>query len=389
VRLTRRGGGFVFAASGLFLTAAIASVPALLYATGLLLGLVVLAGCFVRVGPRHIDVQRTFDPSVVDPGRVVTARVVVTNRSGLAGPAASWTDRMPRVVVGRPTGYLPGLPARSRVTAEYALSSTARGIHRIGPLQIELVDPFGLVRRRRSVGGSHPVTVLPQRYALGSSVRHARGASGTTRPIPQHVGMGEDDVIARPYVAGDSHNRLHWKATAHRGELMVRQAEHFVSPRATVALDLGEDVHDPRTLEWSVSSVASIVTLLAEGGHTVAVTSHDHAIDAAIDGAAGLREVLIDLAGCGVSRLPVARQHVEHELILVAGRMSADRLGAWIAAIPPGTRVRAMIAASTPSGVVDDLDRAGWVWARYGPRSTVPDVWTAIEEGRRVARPAP
>ena len=44
------------------------------------------------------------------------------------------------------------------------------------------------------------------------------------------------------YLPGDAMKRLHWKATAHRGQLMVRQEEQQINPRAGVFLDC-----EPRT----------------------------------------------------------------------------------------------------------------------------------------------
>src|SRR5699024_718722 len=112
------------------------------------------------------------------------------------------------------------------------------------------------------------------------------GAVGSSRPASSHGGPGGDDVIARPYVPGDPLRRVHWKATAHRGEPMVRQEEQDDSRHALVLLD-------PRTqramqgavlgtrsgsrsgrgvdamFEWAVSMTASLVEHLAEQGFSV------------------------------------------------------------------------------------------------------------------------
>ena len=400
-RLTHRGIGFVVAGVACFLAAAAMSVPALLYATGLLLGTVIVAVLFVGLGPGRVTVERAFSPQVVDPGHGVRARMTVTNQSGFLCPEATWADQLPRVVAGRASGVLPSLgPAGgpdSRIAATYALTSSTRGHHEVGPLRLEVSDPFGLVRRQRLFGGRHRLTVLPHRFVLSPLRSVGLGDSGSTRPAPQHVGVGEEDVIARPYLPGDAMKRLHWKATAHRGELMVRQEEHHVSPRATVLLDLdalthgtarhrGEWEHSA-TLEWSVSAAASAVTHLAAMGYVVNLVSHDHTVDVIVgDGADTLRDALIALAGCEASEGSAQPIPAERYVVMATGRLLDDRAADWIAAMPPDTRVHALVAVATHDRVLDRLAAAGWRVATYGPRSDIPDVWAGLDENAHAAR---
>lgn len=82
--------------------------------------------------------------------------------------------------------------------------------------------------------------------------------------------------------------RVHWSATARRGELMVRQEETAATPRATLVLDQRESCYDhgflspfwaetpddsspasSETFEWAVSAVMSVGTHLLERGFAV------------------------------------------------------------------------------------------------------------------------
>ena len=53
--------------------------------------------------------------------------------------------------------------------------------------------------------------------------------------------VGSDDLFRtiRPYVRGDDRRRVHWKATAHHGELMVRESDGLGVVRVRIVVDLG------------------------------------------------------------------------------------------------------------------------------------------------------
>src|SRR5690606_29362500 len=102
-------------------------------------------------------------------------------------------------------------------------------------------------------------------------------AGGSARSRSSRQGPGSDDVIARHYAPGDSMRRIHWRATAHRGDLMVRQEEEEPSPDALVVLDRAADrwaasgdEPDP-AFEAAVSLCASAALRLVQDGCAVDV----------------------------------------------------------------------------------------------------------------------
>ena len=69
---------------------------------------------------------------------------------------ARWEDELPVGISGDAAGVLPALggsrQADSRVSFSYGLQGLRRGRHSIGPLRVQVLDPFGLVFRRHSFG---------------------------------------------------------------------------------------------------------------------------------------------------------------------------------------------------------------------------------------------
>src|SRR5687768_11942188 len=143
------------------------------------------------------------------------------------------------------------------------------------------MDPFGLVERSAVGVDSAVLLVVPRVRPLGRggpAGGQGGGGEGSRRTISVH---GEDDVSVREYRHGDDLRKVHWRATARTGELMVRLEErpwraqatllldtraraHLVSPHTSTSSTVGGAAGDDRppgdSLEWLVEAAASIVT---------------------------------------------------------------------------------------------------------------------------------
>ncbi|MGH3457742.1 DUF58 domain-containing protein [Aeromicrobium sp.] len=399
--VTRRGGWVLLVAVNCFVLAAALSLPALLYTTGLLLGLVVLGALYLLAASPRARVDRTFAPPVLEPdlGSRVTLRFV--NRARVPLPASRWEDHLPAGLGGAATGQMPTSPrtrlGRAGLVLGYDVRGQRRGRHVVGPLQLENVDPFGLVRRRHVVAGTHSVIVLPRRRELAPLGSLGLSDDGSGRPAPQHAGNGADDVIARTYLAGDAVKRLNWKATAHRGELMVRQEERQVNPRAAVYLDCdpstqgtaldraGEWEHSPM-LEWSVVAAASVMTHLVGVGCVVALRSSDQTIDRSVgDGHDTLSDAMLDLAVVEPAELDVdAVEPAERSVVLVTGHLDQTRADHWIRVLGRANTVHAFVAATTRPEALARLDGTRWSVVTYRTQDNQAERWLALD--RAVSR---
>jgi len=142
---------------------------------------------------------------------------------------------------------------------------------------------------------------------------------------------GEDDVAVREYRYGDSLHRVHWKATARRGELMVRREEQHRQSRATILLDVRDVAHHGdglrSSLEWSVSAAASLAIHLNRREYTLRVITETGAglagmgseVSAPVPDVEGL--LLDALAVLIPSKIPTLR-----DASLALGRSGSDSL---------------------------------------------------------------
>ncbi len=151
----------------------------------------------------------------------------------------------------------PGVTAR----AAYRLPTEKRGIVRIGPLDVVVTDPFGVASSATTAAPISELTVFPWVDDI-VPVPHTSGDDPHAgADHPSALGRsGEDFYALRPYVVGDDLRRVHWKSTARRDELMVRQDELPWQGRVTVLLDVRRSGHTAESLELAVSAAASVVT---------------------------------------------------------------------------------------------------------------------------------
>lgn len=398
LRLTPRGAGFLVTSLVLLVAAPLASLPALLSVSAMLLGLVVLAAASVLLGRARLAVDRSFAPDVLTPGDAAVATVHVTNLSSVPALEVRWSDTVPSGVSADATGVLPTLGGRhgrrSRVRFTYPLEGLRRGRHRIGPLRVEVGDPFGLVQRRHAFGEPQDLVVLPRRHDLGAVSGRGVDQGVTAQGAAHQAGLGEDDLVARGYLPGDALKRMHWKATAHRGELMVRQEEQQDDPRVGVVVDVDAASfgstrtrdgwsHSPE-LEWAVSAAASVVDHLSRAGFAVVLRAPGDAVDRRVDHADALGEALVDLAVLEPADDldPSGTDPGERTVVAVLGRPDVAHAQAWVESLGGAGTVLALVAAGTRPAALDVLERAGWRCVAYTAHDDVAELWERLGVGR-------
>ena len=154
---------------------------------------------------------------------------------------------------------------------DYAVRSHLRGRHRLGPLGVQVQDPFGLANRNAVLEGTADLVVLPAVHPLSSNRQPSAGVGSEGEQAHLIALHGEDDVTIREYRDGDDLRRIHWPATARTGDLMVRQEDRPAQRRAVV-------LHRPparrrtgargasSSFEWAVTAAASVAVHLVRVG---------------------------------------------------------------------------------------------------------------------------
>lgn len=150
--------------------------------------------------------------------------------------------------------------ARRAVVADVVLPR--RGWYDFAPLAVSATHPFGLWQRRVLVGLPARVLVLPHPGKVSRErLRHQlRGADPRGDRVRRHRWRHEaaqaDFHGLRPFRLGDSPRWIHWRTSARRGELMVREFEDVPGDDLALVVDVPEDA---ARLEAVVSLAATLV----------------------------------------------------------------------------------------------------------------------------------
>lgn len=378
--LTLRGTGALLSGLGCLIAANMVGAPILLYIGVLLLALTVFSVLVVRLPRRAGSVTRQVSTDLLTVSETSRVMLRFTLRA-LRVPRGLWRDVLPSAVTGDSAGEYPSETGQ----LSYLITGVRRGVWPIGPLVLRTVDPFGLAQREQAFGETRSVTVVPEVFTLAPLTVKVGAAGGTAHTSSSRLGQGSDNLSPRRYIPGDSMRRIHWRATAHRGQLMVRQEEEESSPDALVILDRsaarwarpGAD-EDP-TFETAVSMCASVAVHLVQEGYGVDVIDSSGTLLGTLRGHEDDRDgLLVALAlvgprGDARDIMSLVGGTPPGPLVYITGEIDEEDA----ALLRPSGAAAPMLFATAPHrGAAAAAEQHGWRFARLG--DDVTEAWEDV-----------
>ena len=169
----------------------------------------------------------------------VSLPVVVRNRTFLFRQPAVITEKLPFCAGGRGSWELPALAPHQTIRLEREVTAVRRGHFHLEKLQIVSGDPCGLFQVRKTFRIPGEMVIQPQirpLHELPSGHGGQLSMTGDGRPLG-HAGMGSDFFGVRPYRPGDEIRFVHWRLSAAKQKLMVREFEASAIDRIVLILD--------------------------------------------------------------------------------------------------------------------------------------------------------
>jgi uncharacterized protein (DUF58 family) len=380
----------------------------------------VAAVIFVSLRRVRIDVSRAFSHPLLIAARPAVGQLELRNLSPYASAEARWREALPWQSSPTDSERLAPIPGRTAWRNEprllrYSFTPPRRGRFTVGPMTLELSDPFALARSEIPVGGTQLITVIPEIERLPHSGLTVIADDGSARVQRLRSLGGDDDAMTRNYRSGDALRRVHWRASAHRGELMVREEEQRSHAEARIVLDTTmcgysdrQRAEQPRgvrvetelmqsdVFEWTLTLAATLALHLEQRGFLVQLVetgprqlaSPDH-VDEFLESVAA-----ISLAQAAEVTGTSSRAHSRPN-----GSFGA--LFAVIADAEPATIAylidqraqfgfaMAFIASPEVNDTAERLALAGWHCISAPPADSVVPLWESIApllEGTRAAR---
>jgi uncharacterized protein (DUF58 family) len=154
---------------------------------------------------------------------------------------------------------------------------TMRGEFRLGPITVISSDPFGLFRAERHIDATQRVLVYPAVRPI-DKVRLPLGLlSGGQAQRYQTQNITTNAAGVRDYAPGDSINRVHWKSSARRDKLIVKEFELDPLVDIWLFLDLSaQSLQDAPSLQRRIDDTASDAALNGAGSYGPIIPTGQH-----------------------------------------------------------------------------------------------------------------
>jgi uncharacterized protein (DUF58 family) len=384
--ITRRGWSLVGAAVGLYLGArllGLVQLAVLAVATALLL---IMSYVWVRARAPRVTARRELHERL-QVG--VEGRVDLAVHAHEKCPTLAVADAFDR---GRRAArfLLPPLAAGEEGRAAYRFPTDRRGRFEVGPLRATLSDAFGLVSSTRRILGVEEVIVYPRVHEIAPPPEVGGLDLDRDSPLVRaRVEPSGDFMTLRDYAPGDDLRHVHWRSTARRGHLMMRQNETRRRAPVLLLLDVRPAAHDRASFERAVEACASIATALDRAGRPFEVLLST----GTVIGAPGRRHLatvmdelaIVQIHGGDRMALTSTRRRTG-ALIAVIGSVDAqDAASLGVLVRNGGTMIA--VASTDNTAVAPRTRRIRPVVVRNGPNDSFPRSWNeAVLRWQRGAR---
>ncbi len=220
-------------------------------------GAVIALGLLAPLG--RVRVTRLLDSGPFRSGDPITVRIRLEYPRWWPWAWISVEDILPPELATHTSATFTVSPwLYKRLTLEYRIQTTPRGIYRLHTLQLRTGDVFGLLSREIQVDAPAIITVWPQSVKLHTlGLNHYNWQGEAER----HRGTAEESSNLRgirDYIPGDRLSQIHWRTSARTGAFKVKQFEPFTQPQLHITLDYAGGF-DAVHWELAINSAASLI----------------------------------------------------------------------------------------------------------------------------------
>lgn len=311
---------------------------------------------YVLLRSPRVTGTRKIRPSVLVAGDTGRVDLALDHQGIIRSTRFALRERVRRAHVADHVADLTVEPiaAGSTVTATYQLPTSVRGVIELGPLESEVSDPLGLLRRRRIVAGTDRIAVAPRAHLVGMPQLGSGPLGRHLLATARRLGPGEFHSL-REYVDGDEPRSIHWRASARGEALLVKQHAIEGLRRMLVVLDPNpESYAEPMSFERAVTVAASLVHSAAQADLVTRFVSGDIDLRGP-DVVADTLRVLAEIQPSGSDLPTLDRQPGEGVglLVAIAGSRSASGLSRARSIVDPTQSTVTVTTDETSRGAID------------------------------------
>lgn len=197
-------------------------------------------------------------------------------------PVWSIEERLSRQGAGEEKLKITGAIANQRTVVN--LGPVPRGLYTLGPTETRRSDPFSLFQCISRIPGTTTFRRLPDVIDISSTLE-ASGVTTRTGNLRFLQETADEFHQLREFVSGDDTRRIHWRSSARKGLLLVRETGHEEKTDIQVVLDCRSSRYTQHkagrtpfatpapSFETAISLTASCLIALHRLGRQVAFTA--------------------------------------------------------------------------------------------------------------------
>ena len=271
------------------------------------------------------------------------------------------------------------------MSARYEVLCKPRGVYKVGPAIVKVRDPMALAESISSGRRADRLVVYPSIEDLtGLPVVRGQDPNVNAARANFSHSSGDDFFTLREYQRGDDLRRVHWPASAHRDELMIKQLEMPWQSRALVLLDVRTDAYTtPDAFEHAVRGAASAMRHLYRHGFSPTIwsgqasgtpVSTSRAYELAMEELATVQPVPDLEFGALMGRL--RREGLAGgALVMVTGVLDSDGVAVFKTLGRDYYKTIVMTVSERENEALSQVKRAGAVAVTSGPASHWAPAW--------------
>ena len=240
--MTRRGVLTLLLGVAIYVVAWLFGAKALYpVALGLVLAPIV-ARTWVRLAARPIALRRRIGGGLLGrrasgghlfEGEDVWVTLEAHPEARVPLPSISVTERIAKLG----ERHTPLQRARGPYRGTYVIEKLSRGRYEVEEAKATIDDPFGLARSEVDLAAGGSLLVYPRLVALDRLFSESGAHAQDGRRLLLRRPSGFDLHSVREYEQGESLRKVHWRTTARRGQLMVKELEDAPRDEIAVVLD--------------------------------------------------------------------------------------------------------------------------------------------------------
>jgi len=244
-----------------------------------LVALLFMSYIWMRMNVRHIDGRVTKLSPFSRVGERFEQEYTFTNKSKL--PTALIDVKEDTDFPGYHGEATFHLPAQGSFSWRSEGICRRRGSYDMGNFIVKITDPLGFFTVKERISNTRNLIVYPTAIDLPFFQALPRQEPGSSKRQWFTSESGINAARVRQYISGDSLRNIHWRTTAHTGNLMVKEFDpdsvNYAYKDIWIVLDMQSTAHfgkgEETTEEYAITIAASLVKKYIGGGKNVGLMS--------------------------------------------------------------------------------------------------------------------